>query len=174
MVEMETAIGRNGRSDTVSVFEKIDKKWGFVGWISNVCTLMINFYYVVVGGWVLRYAIQFIISGDFGTDVNAYYQNMISAPIQPIIWAGVMLVFVMILLLFGITKYVEAVSKFILPALAIILVICGIYSCVSVKGAVEGLKYYLFPDFSKLTFKVIADAITQVLFSVGIGWGIFT
>ncbi len=174
MVEMETAIGRNGRSDTVSVFEKIDKKWGFVGWISNICTLMINFYYVVVGGWVLRYAIQFIISGDFGTDVNAYYQNMISAPIQPIIWAGVMLVFVMILLLFGITKYVEAVSKFILPALAIILVICGIYSCVSVKGAVEGLKYYLFPDFSKLTFKVIADAITQVLFSVGIGWGIFT
>ena len=42
MVEMETAIGRHGKSDTVTVFEKINKKWGFVGWIANLCTLLVN------------------------------------------------------------------------------------------------------------------------------------
>ena len=47
MVEMETAIGRHGKSDTVTVFEKIDKKWGFVGWMANICTICINFFYIL-------------------------------------------------------------------------------------------------------------------------------
>lgn len=174
MVEMETAIGRHGRGDTVTVFEKIDKKWGIIGWIANICTLMINFYYVVVGGWVLKYAFQFIFAGDFGTDAGEFYQDFISSPVEPIIWALALLIFVVVMLLFGITNYVEKISKVVLPALAVLLVICGFYACFSVDGAVEGLKYYFFPDFSNFTVKVFADAVTQVLFSIGIGWGIFT
>lgn len=174
MVEMETAIGRHGRSDTVSVFEKVDKNWGFVGWISNLCTLMINFYYVVVGGWVLRYAFQFMVSGDFGEDANVFYQKFISDPVQPVIWSLVLLLFVSVMLLCGITTYVEKISKFILPALGILLMICGIYACFVSEGAWGGLKYYLLPNFENFSIKVFADAVTQVLFSIGIGWGIFT
>ena len=174
MVEMETAIGRHGKADTVTVFEKIDSKWGFVGWIANLCTLMINFFYVVVGGWVLRYAIQFIVSGMFGADPNVFYTSFISDPIKPLIYALVILVFTTSMLLFGITKVVERITKVMLPALFILLIICGVYSCIAAEGAMEGLKYYLYPDFSKFTLKVFADAVTQVLFSVGIGWGIFT
>lgn len=174
MVEMETAIGRHGRSDTVSVFEKIDKKWGFVGWMANICTICINFFYVVVGGWVLRYGIQFIISGDFGTDPNVFYQNFISDPVQPLIYNFIVLFIVLGLLLFGITNIVEKISKIMLPALFVLLIVCGFYSMFATEGALEGLKYYLLPDFSKFNVKVFADAVTQVLFSVGIGWGIFT
>lgn len=174
MIEAETAIGRHGRSDTVSVFEKINKKWGFAGWIANICTLMIDFYYVVVGGWVLRYAFQFITSGNFGDDANVFYQNLISDPVQPVIWTLILLVFVTVMLLFGITKYIEKISKVIMPLLVVMLVICGIYACFVQEGAMEGLKYYLLPDFSKFNVKVFADAVTQVLFSIGIGWGIFT
>lgn len=174
MVEMETAIGRYGRADTVTVFEKIHRKWGFVGWISNLCTLMINFYYVIVGGWVLRYAAQFIVSGNFGKDANLFYQAFISDPIQPIFWAMMILIFVVVMLLFGITNAVERISKIMLPILFILLFICGIYACFMNDGAIEGLQYYLLPDFNNFNVKVFADAVTQVLFSVGIGWGIFT
>lgn len=174
MVEMETAIGRHGGKDTVTNFEVTNKKWGFVGWIANICTLMINFYYVVVGGWVLKYAWTFISSGDFGSDANVFFQNFISSPVEPIIWALGLLLFVMIMLLFGITGYIEKFSKIIMPGLAILLVFCSIYSLTVQEGAAEGLKYYLLPDFSKFNIKVFADAATQVLFSVGIGWGIFT
>ena len=174
MVEMETAIGRHGRSDTVTVFEKIDKKWGFIGWMANICTICINFFYVVVGGWVLRYAVQFIISGDFGVDPNVFYQNFISDPVQPLIYNFIVLFIVLFLLLFGITNIVEKISKVMLPALFVLLVVCGLYSMFAAKGALEGVKYYLLPDFSNFTVKVFADAVTQVLFSVGIGWGIFT
>jgi NSS family neurotransmitter:Na+ symporter len=68
---------------------------------------------------------------------------------------------------------VEKVTKVIMPALFILLLICGVWAIFSTEGAVEGLKYYLLPDFSKLSVKVFADAATQILFSVGIGWGIF-
>ena len=66
MVEMETAIGRHTGKDAVTAFQRINKKWGIAGWIANVCTLMINMYYVVVGGWVAKYAFQYIVSGDLG------------------------------------------------------------------------------------------------------------
>ena len=173
MVEMETAIGRFGKGDTVTVFEKINPKWAFVGWIANLCTLMINMYYVVVGGWVLKYAIHFIVSGQFG-DTSVFYNNVISAPVEPIVWAFILLFGVMFMLLFGITEIVEKVSKVIMPALFVILLGCGIYACTVTPGAAEGLKYYLLPAPENFSFKVFADAATQVLFSVGIGWGIFT
>ena len=173
MVEMETAIGRFGKGDTVTVFEKINPKWAFVGWIANLCTLMINMYYVVVGGWVLKYAVHFIVSGEFG-DTTVFYNNVISAPVEPIVWAFILLFGVMFMLVFGITEIVERVSKIIMPALFVILLGCGIYACTVTPGAAEGLKYYLLPAPENFSFKVFADAATQVLFSVGIGWGIFT
>lgn len=174
MVEMETAIGRHSASDTVTCFENISKKWGVVGWIANVCTLMINMYYVVVGGWVLKYAFQYIVNGDFGSDKEAYFTSFTSSTAEPIVWALILLSLVSFLLLFGITNIVERVTKVLMPALFIFLIICGIWALTVTDGAMEGLKYYLLPDFSKFNFSVFAQAATQVLFSVGIGWGIFT
>ena len=173
MVEMETAIGRHSGLDTVTAFECINPKWGFVGWIGNLCTIMINFYYVVVGGWVLRYLFQFIFVGNFGGDPSAFFKGFTSDPVQPIIWSIILLIFVSAMLLFGITNKVERLAKFIMPALILMLIICGVYACTITEGAAEGLKYYLLPDFSKFTVKVFADAVTQVLFSVGIGWSLF-
>ena len=173
MVEMETAIGRHSAADTVTAFEVINPKWGFVGWIGNLCTLLINFYYVVVGGWVLRYAVQFIFVGDFGENPSVFFQNFTTDPVQPVLWALLLLAFISVMLVFGITNTVEKLSKFIMPALFVLLIICGVYACTINEGAIEGLKYYLLPDFSKFTVKVFADAVTQVLFSVGIGWSLF-
>lgn len=136
--------------------------------------MMINMFYVVVGGWVLKYAVQFIISGDFGEDTNVFFNSFISKPVEPIIWAFIVMFITSFLLLFGITEIVERVTKVIMPVLFIILIFCAVYACATLPGAAEGLKYYLVPNFSNFSFKVFADAATQVLFSVGIGWGIFT
>ena len=174
MVEMETAIGRYGKSDTVTVYEKINPHWGFVGWMANICTLGINLFYVVVGGWVLKYAVQFIISGNFGADAGVFFDTFTSKPIEPIIWTVLLTGFCSFLLLFGITGIVEKVTKVIMPALFVLLIICGVYACFISPGAIEGLKYYLLPEPKNFSIKVFADAATQVLFSVGIGWGIFT
>ena len=122
----------------------------------------------------MKYAVQFIISGDFGEDTNVFFHGFISKPVEPIIWAFIVMFITSFLLLFGITEIVEKVTKVIMPALFVILIFCAVYACATLPGAVEGLRYYLVPNFKNFSFKVFADAATQVLFSVGIGWGIFT
>ena len=111
MVQMETAIGRYTGKDAVSAFQRINKKWGFAGWMANVCTLMINMYYVVVGGWVAKYAFQYLTGGDFGADKQAYFDSFTSSTVEPIVWAMILLLFVSVLLYFGITNIVEKISK---------------------------------------------------------------
>ena len=66
MVEIETTIGRKARADAVTAYEEsCGKKTGWIGWMGNIATIMICAYYFVVGGWVLKYGFQFLISGDF-------------------------------------------------------------------------------------------------------------
>ncbi|MGO5052796.1 sodium-dependent transporter [Lachnospiraceae bacterium LCP25S3_G4] len=173
MVEMETAIGRYARTNVADAFGKVNKKASIIGIIAIVCTTLIDMYYIVVSGWVSKYAVAYISGGDFGTDTQAYFDNFVSSTAEPLIYAGIIMFIVAFLLYFGITNLVERVTKFIMPALFILLIICGIWAMFVTEGAMEGLKYYLIPDFSKFTVKTFADAATQVLFSVGIGWGIF-
>ncbi|PWJ48889.1 sodium-dependent transporter [Faecalicatena contorta] len=173
MVEMESAIGRYGRGNVAASFGAVNKKYSFIGIIAIVCTVLIDIYYVVVSGWVLKYTVAYVSGADFGVDTKKYFDGFVSSSVEPIVYTAIVVIITAFLLFFGITNLVEKVTKFIMPALFILLIICGIWAIFSTEGAVEGLKYYLLPDFSKLSVKVFADAATQILFSVGIGWGIF-
>lgn len=174
MVEIETTIGRKARADAVTAYEEsCGKKTGWIGWMGNIATIMICAYYFVVGGWVLKYGFHFLLSGDFGADPWQYFNNFIAKPVEPLIWTFGLLIFTLVFLLFGITNIVEKMAKFMMPALFCLLIFCSFYAVFSAEGAVEGLKYYVLPDFSKFSIKVFADAVTQVLFSVGIGWSLF-
>lgn len=173
MVEMESAIGRYGRGNVAASFGAVNKKYSFIGIIAIVCTVLIDIYYVVVSGWVLKYTVAYVSGADFGVDTKKYFDGFVSSSVEPIVYTAIVVIITAFLLFFGITNLVEKVTKFIMPALFILLIICGVWAIFSTEGAVEGLKYYLLPDFSKLSVKVFADAATQILFSVGIGWGIF-
>ncbi|MEG0191305.1 MAG: sodium-dependent transporter [Lachnospiraceae bacterium] len=173
MLKMESAIGRYGRANVADAFGVVNKKAKIIGIIAIICTTLIDMYYLVVGGWVGKYTVDYVIGTNFGEDTQKYFDKFTSSTIAPIIYSGILLVFVIFLLYFGITNLVEKVTKVMMPVLFILLIICGIWAIFSTEGAMEGLKYYLIPDFSKLTVKTFADAATQVLFSIGIGWGIF-
>lgn len=174
VVEMETAIGRYAKTNCIDAYGVINKKWKFVGVINVICTLLIDMYYIIVSGYVLKYAIQFLISGNFGSDSLTYYTNFISDPIEPLIYAGVLMIVTVVLLSFGITELVEKVTKVIMPLLFVLLVGCGIWALFISEGAIDGLKFYLIPNWENFTWKAVADACMQVMFSVGIGWAIFS
>lgn len=134
---------------------------------------MIDMYYIIVSGYVLKYAITYLLGGHFGSDKAAYYMNFIFDPIEPLIYAGTLMIIIVLLLSKGITELVEKVTKIIMPLLFVLLLICGFWALFAFDGAIDGLKFYLIPDFSKFTWKTFADACMQVMFSVGIGWAIF-
>ncbi len=174
VVEMETAVGRRAKTNCIDAYGVVNKKWKFVGVVNVICTILIDMYYIIVSGYVLKYAIDFLIGSSFGPDSATYYNTFISEPIQPLIYAGVLMLITVVLLSFGITQLVEKVTKVIMPLLFVLLIGCGIWALFISPGAIDGLKYYLVPDFSKFTWKAFADACMQVMFSVGIGWAIFT
>lgn len=173
VVEMESAIGRFGKANAIAAYGKINRHWKFVGVIHILCTILIDVFYIVVSGYVLKYAITYLISGDFGTDKTAYYDSFISNPIEPVLYTGLLMLFVSIMLSFGITKFVTKLSKIIMPALFVLLFICGMWAMFSSPEALTGLQFYLIPDFSSFTLKNFADACVQVMFSVGGGWAIY-
>lgn len=172
-VLIETAIGRSSRANAVDAYGKINKKWSFLGVINVVTTAMIDFYYLIVSGYMIKYTVAYITGGHFGADKAAYYNSFISDPIQPLVYGAIVIAVTGIILSAGMTDKVEKTCKVILPALLVLLIICGVWALMISPGAIDGLKYYLVPDLSKLDAKTFADACMQVLFSVGIGWAIF-
>lgn len=174
VVEMETAIGRFAKTNAIDAYGVINKKWKFAGVVNVLCTLMIDMYYIIVSGYVLKYAVDFLVGSDFGPDSATYYNTFISKPVQPIIYAGILMLITVVLLANGITDLVEKVTKVIMPLLFVLLIVCGVWALFISEGAIDGLKFYLIPNFKNFTWKAIADACMQVMFSVGIGWSIFT
>ena len=105
-IEMEAAIGRNGKCNAIRAYGKINKNSRFIGGIGILFTFMLDMYYVVVGGSVLWYAVNYLISGDFGTDTAVYYDQFISNPIIPLICTAVLMAIIGVILSAGITKWV--------------------------------------------------------------------
>lgn len=172
-VEIETSIGRYGKSNAITSYSKINSKYKFVGWIGIIFTFMLDMYYVVVSGYVLKYAMCFLLGINFGQDKVLFYNNHISNPVSPIIYTAIIILIVTFFLISGITHKVEQVSKYIMPALLILLIGCGIWALFSSPNAINGLKYYIIPDFSQFTLKSFSDVCVQVMFSIGTGWTLY-
>ena len=172
----EMSIGRKTQLNPIGAFKKLNKAWTFVGGLGVISAFIILSYYSVVGGWVIKYLLQFIAGGNFGTDTTSYFNEFISSPVEPIIYHIVFMAITAIIVIGGVSKGIEKVSKIMLPGLLILTVIIAIRS-VTLNGAVEGIKFFLLPDFS--AFKSINDvgrilvvAMGQVFFSLSIGTGI--
>ena len=123
VLEMESAIGRYAKTNAIDAYGAVNPKWKFAGAIQVVCTIMIDMYYIIVSGYCLKYAIAFLLGGNFGADKAAYYYDFISHPITPLIYAGILMLITVVLLAGGITELVEKVTKVIMPLLFILLVI---------------------------------------------------
>lgn len=173
LVKAESAIGRRGRVNAVKAYEVGGKRWKIVGFISVLFTFMVNMYYIVVGGWVMRYDVSFLLGESLGANKQAYYDNYISTPLSPIIYAGILLVIITVVLCFGFTGIVEKINSVIMPMLVVFLGFCGAWALIYCPNALGGLAYYLRPDWGKCTMTTFADACTQVLFSIGAGGGLY-
>lgn len=170
MMLAEMAIGRNGKTDAFGAFQKISEKWKYLGLLGIVISFLILSYYSVIGGWVLKYMVEFLKGGIEG-DTAAYFGNYVSGTSKPIFYHLIFMVVTAGIVFKGISSGIERASKFMMPALFVLLIVVVIRS-VTLPGAMEGIKFFLTPDFSKINGSVVLDAISQVFYSLSLSMGI--
>ena len=173
LIIAEFTIGKSARFGPVGAISKIaGKKFGWMGAFIVFVSTAIMFYYSVVTGWCLRYFLSAISGSLFKVSDHLKYWNDFSSGSEPIIFHLAAMLIVGFVVLRGITKGIEKVSKILVPSLLIILLILFIRA-VTLPGAFEGIKYFFTPKLEIiLDYKVWLNALTQNAWDTGAGWGL--
>lgn len=179
----ELSLGRAGRSDSVGNFKNLTPKsrWWLAGTVGLGASYLILSFYMVVAGWTIEYLFD-SITGDLYAGYepasdggNAFFASKMSEYISsawnPLVWTVVMIALNLAVLLMGVQKGIEKMSNVLMPVLFVImLVFC--YVSLSLPGAMDGVKFFLHPDFSKIDVNVVMNALGQAFFSLSLGMGI--
>lgn len=166
----EMAIGRNTHLSAVGAYKKLSEKWAFIGFIGVIVGFCILSFYSVIGGWVLNYIYKYLTGGIVGAEAGVYFSGFISGTTAPIVWHLLFMILTCVIVLKGIAGGIEKASKFMMPALFILLIVVALRS-VTLDGAMEGIKFFLKPDFSKVTIGTVMAALGQAFFSLSLGMG---
>ncbi len=167
----EIAIGRKTGLSAIGAFRSLNKKYSFVGWLAALVPAIILPYYSVIGGWVMKYLYAFSSGGAVAAANDAYFGGFISQTGEPIFWFVLFLGASLLIVLGGVEKGVEKVSKIMMPILIALSLFIAVYT-ICMPGAVEGVKYYLLPDFSKFSVTTVLAAMGQLFYSMSLAMGI--
>lgn len=171
LLTMEIAIGRRTKKSAVVAYKKLHKKFGFLGYLAAAVPIIILPYYCVIGGWVLKYTVTFIGGGAAKASGDSYFSDFTGSTYAPLIFFAVFLIATTVVILGGVQKGIERVSKILMPLLLLITVGVSIYVLLMPNSG-AGLRYYLLPDFSKFSLKTICAAMGQLFFSMSLAMGI--
>lgn len=186
LMTAEIAIGRKTGLSAIGAFKKLNKKYAFIGYLAAIVPIIILPYYSVIGGWVMKYLFAFLdstfnfvggtmtLTGGkeaFAPALDSYFNAFIASPIEPVIWFLLFMGITALVVVCGVEKGIEKVSKFMMPVLVVISVFIAIYS-MFLPGALGGIKYYLIPDFSKFSATTVLAAMGQLFYSMSLAMGI--
>ena len=167
----EIAIGRKTGKSAILAYSMLDKRFGFLGYLAGIVPVIILPYYCVIGGWVLKYGMVYLTGQGKAAAADTYFTSYIGESWTPLAYFAIYLALTAIVILAGVQKGIERLSKFLMPVLILIIVVIIGYE-LQIDGALEGVKYYLLPDFGKLSIKTICAAMGQLFYSISLAMGI--
>ncbi|HIV47075.1 MAG TPA: sodium-dependent transporter [Candidatus Acutalibacter stercorigallinarum] len=167
----EVAIGRKTKLSAIGAFRKLSEKWKFLGYLASVVPIIIFPYYCVIGGWVVKYLLVYATGGGMEAAGDTYFNDYIAQPAEPILWLAVYIGLTAVIVFFGVQKGIEKASRIMMPALVVLTIGVAIYS-VTRPGALEGVAYYLIPDFSRFSVNTVLGAMGQMFYSMSLAMGI--
>ena len=169
----EIAIGRKTQMSAIGAFKALDKRFSFVGWMAALVPVIILPYYSVIGGWVMKYIFGFL-TGDAANMANgSYFGSYISSVAQPVIWFLVFITLTAAVVIFGVNKGIEKVSKIMMPALVVLMLFIVVFTlCTGGSAIWDGVLHYIKPDFSQFTVMTVVAAAGQLFYSMSLAMGI--
>lgn len=180
----EIYLGKRSQANTISAFKKVNKNFGWVGFLAIIIPTLIICYYSVLGGWTVKFAANSFqpiteatnsfqeINPETGEVIRSFFGLFTSNPFEPVFYTLIFLVLAAVVIMAGVKEGIEKASKVLMPALFIIVVLIAIYSLTLGEGVGAGLDFYLNPDFSALGFDGVIAAMGQAFYSLSLGMGI--
>lgn len=173
MLVSEFIIGRGAQKEAVSAYKVLapGSQWAWVGRLGVVgCFLLLSFY-SVVGGWVLMYTYLSLTGSVIqdGANYADFFGTMVSTPSMTLIGLLLFTICNVIVVSFGIQKGIEKANKVMMPLLFLFFIIL-VVRALTFEGAMEGVKFFLAPDFSKMTSEGVLFALGQAFFALAVGF----
>lgn len=180
VMTMEFAVGRASKKSIIKSFQKLEKpgqKWHLHGYLGMAGNYILMMFYTTVAGWMLYYFYQMLRGNFQGKDsqqVGGMFQDMLASP-QILLTSMIIIVAAGIFICsVGLQKGVERITKIMMTLLLVIIVILAVHS-LTLKGGIEGLKFYLLPDFERARevgiLETITAAMNQAFFTLSLGIG---
>lgn len=177
---MEFSVGRASQKSAAKSFDVLEPKgtkWHLYGYGAMIGNYMLMMFYTTVGGWMVSYAVK-MIKGDFvalNTDgVSNKFSEMLANPTEQILFMIIVVLMSFFICSFGLQNGVERITKVMMTCLFLIILILIVRS-VTLTGALEGLKFYLVPDFRRVAENGLGEAIFaamgQAFFTLSLGIG---
>ena len=171
LLTAEIAIGRKTKLSPVLAYKKLNKKFSFLGYIATLVPIIIIPYYCVIGGWVTKYVTVYAQGLVATVAKDGYFSDFIGHPVAPLVFFLIFMLLSIVVIMLGVKKGIEKLSKFLMPLLIVLTIGIAIYA-LTLPNAMEGVKYYLIPDFSKFSILTVAGAMSQLFYSMSIAMGI--
>ncbi len=168
----EFIVGRHAQTNAARAYDTLSdgKPWKLVGHLGILTSTIILGFYAVVAGWCLQY-VYAAMAGKLVGDaeyVKTYFATFSSHPLRPVFCGVAFILITHAVIVHGVRKGIERASKWLMPILFILLLVLVTASC-ALPGSMEGVRFLLQPDFSKLDSKVMLDALGQAFFSLSLG-----
>jgi len=174
MLLSEYILGRGTQSEAVTAYKKIAPTklgWAWIGRLGVLgCFLLLTFY-SVVGGWIFIYS-GLGISGaviDPATDPTELFGKVIGTPWITLVGLALFTLANVLVISLGVQNGIEKANKWMMPLLFIMFVVL-VVRAVTLEGAMEGIKFFLWPDFSNITGRALLDALGQSFFGLAVGF----
>lgn len=171
LMTAEIALGRKTGLSAIGAFSALDKRFGFLGVLAAIIPIIIFPYYSVIGGWVLKYFAVFISGNMDAAAGDDYFTGFISHSVSPLTWFFLFIALTAIIVLLGVEKGIEKMSKIMMPILVVLSVIIAVYT-ITLDGAKDGLIYYMRPRMADFSAKTILAAMGQMFYSMSLAMGI--
>lgn len=167
----ENALGRKTGKSELEAFGVINKKFSFIGVLALVVPCVILPYYNVIGGWVIKYFVSFISGAHTAMAQDNYFTDMLASPSVMILFQFIFNLATTLIIIRGVQKGIEKLSTILMPILVILAIVIAVYS-ITLPGAMEGVKYFLIPNFEHFSIKSVIAALGQMFFSMSLAMGI--
>lgn len=171
----EISLGRRTGKSVIGAYKHADARFGFLGPIAALVPFVITPYYCVIGGWVLKYLVTFVCGQGAEATSDDFFGGFISTAGQTSVFFIIYAALTAVVVIFGVQKGIEKVSKILMPILVLLSIGIAIY-VMTLPGAGEGLKYYVLPNFAGFTvarfLKTMVAAMGQLFYSMSLAMGI--